>query len=151
MFFGHVDISQAFVQGKLLPQDDHNRNVYISSPPGYEEDSRYIYRILKPLCGMPSAARAWHTTMSAILEREGCRIVGFKKMMWRIVIDGHRIVLGAHIDDFVIAFAYPLLAKPNSLLPDKPCKKPFIFVRPSRILATNKIPPLKSMMTIWHV
>jgi hypothetical protein len=105
MFTDHVDISQAFVQGELLPGDGHNGNVYISSPPGYEEDSRYIYRLLKPLYGMPSAARAWHTTMSAFLEREGCETVGFEKSMWRVVIDGHRILLGAHIDDFVIACA----------------------------------------------
>ena len=60
MFTDHVDISesQAFVQGELLPGDGHNGNVYISSPPGYEEDSRYIYRLLKPLYGMTSAARA---------------------------------------------------------------------------------------------
>ena len=70
--------------------------------------------------------------------------------MWQIVIDGHRILLGAHINDFVNAFAYQLLAKPNSLLQDKPVKTHFIFVRPSRILATNKIQSLKSMMTIWH-
>ena len=56
---------------------------------------------------MPSAARAWHTTMSAFLEREGCETVGFEKSMcqWRVVIDGHQILLGAHIDDFVIACA----------------------------------------------
>ena len=105
MFTDHVDISQAFVQGDLLPGDGHNGNVYISSPPGYEEDSRYVYRLLKPLYGMPSAARAWHTTMSAFLQREGCETVGFEKSMWRVVIDGHQILLGAHIDDFVIACA----------------------------------------------
>ena len=103
MFTDHVDISQAFVQSELLPGDGHNGNVYISSPLGYDEDSQHIQRLLKPLYGMPSAARAWHTTMSAFLEREGCETVGFEKSMWRVVIDGHRILLGAHIDDFVIA------------------------------------------------
>ena len=78
MFTDHVDISQAFVQGKLLPGDGHNGSVYISVPLGYQEDYRYIYRLLKPLYGMPSAARAWHTTMSAFLEREGCES-GFRK------------------------------------------------------------------------
>jgi hypothetical protein len=43
--------------------------------------------------------------MSAFLEREGCETVGFVKSMWRVVIDGHRILLGAHIHDFVIACA----------------------------------------------
>jgi hypothetical protein len=33
----HVDISQAFVQGDLLPGDGHNGKVYISPPPGFTE------------------------------------------------------------------------------------------------------------------
>ena len=41
--------------------------------------------------------------MSALLEREGCETVGFEKGMGRVIIDGHQILLGAHIDDFVIA------------------------------------------------
>jgi len=81
MFTDHVVISQAFVQGKLLPWDGHNGNVYISSSPGYEEDFQCIYRLLKPLYGMPSAARTWHTTMSVFLEREGCETVGFETSM----------------------------------------------------------------------
>jgi len=105
MFTDHVDISQAFVQSDLLLGDNHNGNVHISSPLGYEEDSRYIYRLLKPPYGMPSAARACHTTMSVFLEREGYETVNFKKSTWRVVIGGHRILLGAHIDVFVIACA----------------------------------------------
>jgi len=59
MFTDHVDISQACVQGELLRGDSHIGNVYISSSPGYEEDSRHIPRLLKPLYGVLSAARAW--------------------------------------------------------------------------------------------
>jgi len=109
MFTGHLDIFQAFrvrvVQGELLPGDGHNGKVYISSPPGYDEDPLYVYRLLKPLYGMPSAARAWHTTMSAFLAKKGCATVGFKKSMWTVTIAGARILLGAHIDDSVIACA----------------------------------------------
>ena len=31
--------------------------------------------------------------------------MGFEKTMWTVTIDGARILLGAHIDDFVIAGA----------------------------------------------
>ena len=93
------------MQGKSISRDGLNGNVYIFSPPGYEEDSRYFNRLLKPLHSMPSAARAWHTMMSTFLEREGCETVGFEKGMWRVVIDSHWILLGAHIDGFVIACA----------------------------------------------
>jgi hypothetical protein len=34
---------------------------------------------LNPLYGMPSAARAWHTTISAFLAKEGCAAVGLEK------------------------------------------------------------------------
>ena len=101
MFMDHVNISQAFVQGELLPGDGHNGKVYISSPPGCDKDPIYVYHLLKPL----SAARAWHTTMSAFLAKEGCAMVGFEKSMWTVTINGARILLGPHIDDFVIACA----------------------------------------------
>jgi len=81
MFTDYVDISQAFVHGELLPGDRHNGNVYISAPPGYEKYPLNVYRLLKPLYGMTSAARAWHTVMSAFLQREGCETVGFEKSM----------------------------------------------------------------------
>jgi len=81
MFTDHIDIFQAFVQGELLPGEGHNGKVYISSPPGCDEDPLYVYRLLKPLYGMPSAARAWHTTMSAFLAKEGRAMVVFEKSM----------------------------------------------------------------------
>ena len=105
MFTDHVDFSHAFVQGELLPGDGDNGKVYISSPPGYDKDPLYVYHLLKPLYCMPSANRAWHTTMSAFLAKEGCATVGFEKSMWTVTIDGARILLGAHIVDFVIACA----------------------------------------------
>ena len=43
--------------------------------------------------------------MSAFLAKEGCATVGLEKSMWTVMIDGARILLGAHIDDFVIACA----------------------------------------------
>ena len=58
MFTDHVDISQAFVLGELLPGDGHNGKVYIFSPPEHDADPLYVYRLFKPLYGMPSAARA---------------------------------------------------------------------------------------------
>ena len=45
MHCDHVDISQAFVQGDLLPGDGYNGKVYISAPPGYDEDPKTIMSI----------------------------------------------------------------------------------------------------------
>ncbi len=98
-----VDISQAFVQGDLLPGDGHNGKVYISPPPGFTEDNGYVYQLRRPLYSMPSAARAWHTTMSAYLKSQGCSLVGFERSMWCATIGGHTILIAAHIDDFILA------------------------------------------------
>jgi hypothetical protein len=92
MMTDHVDISQAFVQGELLPGDGYNGKVYISAPPGYDEDPEYVYLLMRPLYGMPSAARAWHTTMSAILKQEGCVTAGFEKSMWTLQQNGHKVL-----------------------------------------------------------
>ena len=47
---------------------------------------------------MPSAARAWHTTISAYSQ--GCALVRFERSMWCVTI-----LIGAHIDDFILACA----------------------------------------------
>jgi hypothetical protein len=101
MHCDHVDISQAFVQGDLLPGDEHNGKVYISAPPGFEEDPNYVYLLRRPLYGMPIAARAWHHTMSAYLKSQRCNLVGFERSMWTVVKEGHVILFTAHIDDLL--------------------------------------------------
>jgi hypothetical protein len=103
MHCDHVDISQAFVQGDFLfPGDGYNGKVYISAPPGYDEDPNYVYQLRRPLYGMPSAARAWHHTISAYLKSQGCKLVGFDRSMWTVVKEGHVILITVHIDDFII-------------------------------------------------
>ena len=104
MFTDHVDISQAFTQGDLQPGDGYMGNLYISAPPGYPEDPEYCYRLLKPLYGMPSAARAWFQTMSTFLKQEGCSKVGYEESMWKTTVNGHDILLAAHIDDFLLVY-----------------------------------------------
>jgi hypothetical protein len=88
-----------------LPGDGYNGKVYISPSPGFTEDDGYVYQRRRPLYGMPSAARAWHTTTSPYLKSQGCALVGFERSMWCITIQGHTIFIAAHIDDFIIACA----------------------------------------------
>jgi len=99
MYIDHVDISQAFVQGDLIEGD---RRIFMTAPPGYDEDPAYVYELLKPLYGAPSSSRAWHKTMSGFMREEGFSTVGFEKSMWFRERDGERLLVGAHIDDFII-------------------------------------------------
>ena len=102
MYTDHVDISQAFTQGDLQPGDGYMGNLYISAPPGFPEDPEYCYRLLKPLYDIPSAARAWFQTMSTFLKQEGCSKVDYEESMWKTTVNGHDILLAAHIDDFLL-------------------------------------------------
>ena len=50
-----------------------------------------------------TSSRAWHKTMSAFMERQGFKTVGFEKSMWcRHDANGDKIMVGSHIDDFCI-------------------------------------------------
>jgi len=77
MYTDQVNISQAFVQGELLPGDSHNGKAHIFAPLGYDKDHLYVYHLFKPLYDTPCAALAWNTTMSVFLAKEGCATVGF--------------------------------------------------------------------------
>jgi hypothetical protein len=69
------------------------------------QNPNYVYHLRRPLYVMPSAARAWHHTISAYLKSQGCKLVGFERSMWTVVKEGHVILITAHIDDFIIACA----------------------------------------------
>jgi len=122
MEMDQVDISQAFIQGDLLPGDGRRGRVFIAPPPGYPEDDHIVWQLQKPLYGMPQSARCWHLTMSKWLRKEGFQTVGYEKSMWCKSENGHKILLGSHIDDFIIcstsremldAFRIKLLDKKN--------------------------------------
>ena len=122
MEMDQVDISQAFIQGDLLPGDGRRGRVFIAPPPGYPEDDDIVWQLQKPLYGMPQSARCWHLTMSKWLRKQGFHTVGYEKSMWCKSENGHKILLGSHIDDFIIcstsremldAFRIKLLDKEN--------------------------------------
>jgi len=78
MLIDHVVISQAFLQGDLLEEEGFEGDVFISPPPRYGKDAKYVYRLCTPLYGACTSSRAWHKTMSAFMERQGFKTVGFK-------------------------------------------------------------------------
>ena len=114
MFTDHIDISQAFVQGDLLPGDGHNGKVYISAPPGYPEDPDICYLLRKPLYGMQSAGRTWHATMSVFLKSKGCTKVAMKKACGYLqrpskaccYLQRSSNSAPVHIDDIIISCAH---------------------------------------------
>ena len=54
MHCDHVDTNQAFVQGDLLPGDGHHGKVYISAPPGFDEDPNMSINCVGPSTACPA-------------------------------------------------------------------------------------------------
>jgi len=57
MLIDHVDISQAFLQGDMLEEEGSEGDVFISPPPGFSGDAKYVYRLCTPLYG--ATERSW--------------------------------------------------------------------------------------------
>ena len=106
MKMDQIDISQAFLQGDLLPGDGRRGRVFIAPPPGHPEEEGIIW-LLKPLYGMPQSARCWHLTKSNWLKNEGFN--GYEKSMWCEEENGHKIIMGSHIDDFIFSTSRQML------------------------------------------
>ena len=106
MEMDQIDISQAFLQGGLLPGDGRRGRVFIAPPPGHPEEEGIIW-LLKPLYGMPQSARCWHLTKSNWLKNEGFN--GYEKSMWCEEENGHKIIMGSHIDDFIFSTSRQML------------------------------------------
>ena len=64
-------------------------------------------------------AKSLATIMSVFLAKEGCATVRFAKSMWTITIDSTRILLGSHIDDFVITYTNQRVLKAFSCTPSE--------------------------------
>jgi hypothetical protein len=144
MHTDHVDISQAFTQGELLDGDEQIGNAYIST--GYASDNEYYYLLKRPLYGMPSAARAWFTTVSEFLKTEACTKFGYVECMCQEQQNGHTIILKAHIDDFVIAYAdrttldkFVNTARPGLTLPYSELSKYAQCPQPSHIAEAEHV------------
>jgi len=101
----HVDISQAFTQGELLPDDGQWQCVLICPTWLWGRSSHRVSPCKTLIRNAISSSwqHAWYTTMNAFLQREGYKTVGFEKSMRKVTIDGHHVLLCAHIDDFVLA------------------------------------------------
>ena len=103
MLIDHVDISQAFFQGDMLGAQVFEGNVYIPPPPGYGEDEKCVNCLCASLYGACTSSRAWHKTMSAFVEQQGFKTVGFENSVWcHHDANGEKIMVGSHIDDFCI-------------------------------------------------
>ena len=69
------ELTQGFIQADL-PKGE--KTIYISPPPGVEEDPDVVYEVRRPLYGMPHSGRCLHVTWSNWLKEQGFYKVGYE-------------------------------------------------------------------------
>ena len=94
------------MQADWIPEGVNSR-VFITSPPGCEEDDpEIVYEVLRPLYGIPSSARALHLTLDSWFKGEGFSNTGFETSVWFRKAGGEfggDLIVSAHIDDCLMA------------------------------------------------
>ncbi|GJV61018.1 putative ribonuclease H-like domain-containing protein [Tanacetum coccineum] len=92
-----MDVKSAFLYGKI------DEEVYVSQPPGFL-DLKYpqkVYKVVKALYGLHQAPRAWYTTLSTFLLKNGYRRGTIDKTLF-IKKEKHDIILvQVYVDDII--------------------------------------------------
>ena len=99
-----VDLTQGFIQADL---PKNGKPIYITPPPGVQEDSDVVYQVLRPLYGMPHSGRCLHVTWSKWLQSEGFEKVGYEGSMWAKDDGEDKILIATHVDDSLITGSNP--------------------------------------------
>lgn len=62
-----MDVKSAFLYGTIQEE------VYVKQPPGFEDPAhpKKVYKVVKALCGLHQAPRAWHERLSTFLLVHG--------------------------------------------------------------------------------
>jgi hypothetical protein len=89
------DVTGAFLHSKL----DHV--VYMRQPPGFEDGTDRVARLILGLYRLMQASRLWHEHMSAKLATLGYRKLVFDNAVFMRPCDSGSCILAVHVDNFV--------------------------------------------------
>ena len=82
MFTNHIDMSQAFTEGELQPDDDYLGNLYICSAPGFPEDPAMDISSGNLSLTCPVRTHAWLQTLSTFLKQEDYTKVVYEEITY---------------------------------------------------------------------
>jgi len=71
MHLHSMDVAQAFIQSNWADLPEDIGTIYITPPDGVQEDEDVVYRVVRPLYGIPSSARALHFTLVRWFREQG--------------------------------------------------------------------------------
>jgi len=87
----------AYLNGEL----DNNEEIYMQSPPGYQEDAGTIKRLRKSLYGLKQAGRKWYDTLSRALANLGFCVSEADPGVFVAHVGEDTLILAVHVDDCI--------------------------------------------------
>ena len=105
-----MDVAQAFIQASWSDLPEDTRTIYITPPEGVDENPDVVYRVVRPLYGIPSSARALHFTLVRWFREQGFTQAGFEESVFIRKAGGRYkedIYVSSHIDDLLTACKDP--------------------------------------------
>ena len=92
------DFVGAFLNGEL----DDNEEIYMQSPPGYDDDPHSVKRLQKSLYGLKQAGRKWYDTLVRSLTGLGFFITHADPGVFYARVGKNILILAVHVDDCIL-------------------------------------------------
>ena len=91
-----LDIKTAFLHGKA------DMEIYMRQPPGFEDGSNYVCKLLKCLYGLKQAPRAWYFVLKNVLNELGFHQVSADSSFWVHKSENVVVYLTTVVDDMLV-------------------------------------------------
>jgi hypothetical protein len=92
-----VDVTTAFLYGQA------DKEIYMRQPPGHDDGSGRVCRLVRALYGLKQAPRIWGETLRASLLRLGFRSSSMDPCLYLLRKDGQDLFLLDFVDDMLLA------------------------------------------------
>jgi hypothetical protein len=93
-----LDVKTAFLNGEL------EEEIYMQQPQGYEQGGpNTVCRLLRALCGLRQAPRAWHRCLKKVLEDLEFVASSTDVALFRGTVDSETVWLLVWVDDILVA------------------------------------------------
>ena len=92
-----LDVTAAFLYGEI------DKDVYVKQPPGHDDGSGEVYKLVRAVYGLKQAPRIWSNTLRKSLERIGFVQSKMDASLYILKRDGEALFLLDWVDDMLLA------------------------------------------------
>ena len=91
-----IDVMAAFLNGKL------EEEIYLCPPPGFHDDPKVVWQLLRALYGLKQASKAWYDMLRKMFESLGFTRSEADHSLFYKDKDGGLLIIAVYVDDKLI-------------------------------------------------